>query len=335
MESSKPILVTGATGSIGSVLVKQLSEIGRSVRVVVRNPGRAANLRNMPNVEIVLGDLSQPGSLRDCAKGCSHVYHCAAKLASPDWAGSQATNVAGTQAIVDEAVRAGVERFIYTSTIGVYGLSKAENITEETPWSKYNQPYFATKQEAERIVWQAKDRIPITIARLGDVIGPGQYIWTIDPIQKMNQGMFHPPLDSECGFLNPVYIDNLIDALLLMGVHPAASGQIFNVVDGIPIRTGDYFRRLAQMAGKQITPLPAILLKGACTILVGYDLLRGRETSFFAGIDYLRRQGKIYPNKIQSFLGWAPVISQEEAFRRTEQWLCEAGYLRGRQAAGE
>lgn len=332
MESPKPILVTGATGSIGYVLVKRISETGQSIRVVVRNPDRAANLRSMPNVEIVLGDLRRPDSLRDCAEGCSLVYHCAAKLSSPDWAGSYATNVAGTQAVINEAQRAGVKRLIYTSTIGVYGLSKAENITEETPWAKHNLPYFITKQEAERIVWQAVDQLPITIARLGDVMGPGQYTWTINPIQKMNRGLFQPPLDSESGFLNPVYIDNLVDALLLMGVHPAAPGQIFNVVDGTPIRAGDYFRRLAQMAGKQLTPLPAILLKGASTVLMGYDLLRGRETSFYGSIDYLLRKGKIYPNKIRSLLGWTPAIPQEEAFRRTEQWLHQEGYLRGRQA---
>jgi nucleoside-diphosphate-sugar epimerase len=275
----------------------------------------------MPNVEMIPGDLTRPASLRGCAEGCSLVYHCAAKLASPDWAGSHATNVVGTQEIINEAARAGVERLIYTSTIGVYGLSKAENITEETPWSKYNEPYFTTKQEAERIVWHAVDQIPITIARLGDVIGPGQYVWTIDPIQKMNRGLFSRPLDSESGFLNPIYIDNLIDALLLMGVHPAAPGQIFNVVDGNPIRASDYFRRLAQMAGKKIIPLPAILMKAATTILTEYELLRGREPSFYGGIDYILRKGKIYPQKIQSLLGWAPAVLQEEAFRRTEQWL--------------
>jgi nucleoside-diphosphate-sugar epimerase len=332
MDSPKPILVTGATGCIGSVLVKRLSETGGSVRVVVRNPDRAAKLRSMPNVEIILGDLTRPDSLRDCAEGCSLVYHCAAQLRTPDWARSYATNVAGTQVVLNEAARAGVERLIYTSTIGVYGLIKAENITEETPWSKYNQPYFSTKQEAERVVWQAVDQIPIAIARLGDVMGPGQYTWTIDPIQKMNRGLFQPPLDSESGFVNPVYIDNLVDALLLMGVHPAAPGQIFNVVDGTPIRAGDYYRRLAQMTGRKLTPLPALVLKGASTILVGYDLLRGREPSFFGSIDYLLRKGKIYPNKIQSLLGWAPAIPQEEAFRRTEQWLRQEGYLRGRQA---
>jgi uncharacterized protein YbjT (DUF2867 family) len=87
MESSKPILVTGATGCIGSVLVKRLSEIGQSVRVVVRNRDRAAHLRSMPNMEIVLGDLSQPDSLRDCAKGCSLVYHFSSGVGTSDPAG--------------------------------------------------------------------------------------------------------------------------------------------------------------------------------------------------------------------------------------------------------
>ncbi len=250
-------------------MVKRLSETGQIVRAVVRNPDRAANLRSMANVEIVPGDLSRPDSLRGCAEGCSLVYHCAAKLPGSDWAGSYATNVMGTQAIIDEAVRAGIERLIYTSTIGVYGLSKAENITEETPWSKYNQPYFTTKQEAERIVWQAVDQIPITIARLGDVMGPGQYTWTIDLIQKLNRGLLKPPLDSESGFLNPIYIDNLVDALLLMGTHPAAPGQVFNVVDGTPIRSAIISAAWLRWPANGSLALPAIVLKGAAAFLMG------------------------------------------------------------------
>jgi nucleoside-diphosphate-sugar epimerase len=328
MNNIKPILVTGATGSIGSVLVKRLSELGYRVRAIVRNPRKAAALMGMTNVEIFPSDLNKPDSLRGCAEGCSLVYHCAAKLTGRDWVESFATNVAGTQAVIAEAVRAGVERLIYTSTIGVYGLSKVENITEETPWSEYNLPYFKTKQEADRLVWQAAGEIPITIARVGDVMGPGQFTWTIDLIQKLNRGLLQPPLDSESGSLNLVYIDNLVDALLLMGTHPAAPNQIFNVVDGIPIRSGDYFRRLAQMAGKRITPLPALVLKGASTILMEFDLLRGREVSVLpGGVDYLLRKGKIYPNKIQSLLGWVPAVPQEEAFIRTERWLRKEGYL--------
>ena len=80
MNNLRPVLVTGATGSIGSALVKRLSESGQRVRAMARSPERAGPLRDLPNVEIVPGDLSQPDSLRGCADGCSTVYHCAAKL---------------------------------------------------------------------------------------------------------------------------------------------------------------------------------------------------------------------------------------------------------------
>ncbi len=328
MKPSKPILVTGATGCIGSVLVERLCEAGYSVRALVRNPDRAAGLGSLANVEIICGDLRQPDSLVGAAEGCSLVYHCAAIIGGMDWTKSYQTNLVGTQAIVGESIRAGVERLIYTSTIGVYGLSKAERITEETPWSKYNQPYFKTKQEAERVVWKSTSQVPLTIARVGDVFGPGQYFWTIDLIEKIKQGLLVPPLDSESGFLNPIYIDNLIDALLLMGIHPAAVSQIFNVVDGFPIRASDYFHRYTEMAGKQKSALPAIVLKGAATFLMGIDRLRGQEPRADPGsINYLLRRGKIYPDKLREMLGWSPIVPQEEAFCRTEAWLRQEGYL--------
>ena len=328
MKSPKPILVTGATGSIGSVLVKRLSESGQIVRAVVRNPDRAAALRSMANIEIFPGDLSKPDSLRGCAEGCSQVYHCAAKLSGSNRAAFHAVNVTGTQALINEAVRANIERLIYISTIAVYGFREAENITEEFPWPKCNLPYIATKQEAERVVWTAAEQIPVTVARLGDVVGPGQYVWTISFIEKINQGLLKPPVESASGFLNPVYIDNLVDALLLMSAHPAAPGQAFNVVDGTPIRISDYIRCLAQMAGKRTSALPAFALKGVAALLMGIDMLRGREASITPGvINMLLHKATINADKIRGVLGWIPAIDQEEAFRRTEQWLRREGYL--------
>ncbi len=82
------------------------------MRVVVRNSDRASSLRSMMNLKIVPGDPRRPDSLRGCVESCSLVYHCAAKLVRSDWAVSYATNVIGTQVIIDEAVRVGIERLI-------------------------------------------------------------------------------------------------------------------------------------------------------------------------------------------------------------------------------
>ncbi len=121
MRNSQPIFISGATGSIGSALLKRLSESGQPIRALVRNAERASHLRGMANVDIVLGDLGEPDRLRGCVAGCSVAYHCAAKMSGMDRAASYAVNVTGTQALADEAVRSGVERFVFTSTVGVYG----------------------------------------------------------------------------------------------------------------------------------------------------------------------------------------------------------------------
>lgn len=329
MSDPKPILVTGATGSIGSALVKRLSISGQRVRALVRNPERAAALRAIANVEIVPGDLSQPASLRGCAEGCSLVFHCAAKLSGSDRAAFEAVNVDGTQALVDEAARAGVKRFVHASTIAVYGFSAAQDITEEAPWPVTDWPYIVTKREAERRVRAAAAQIPVTIARFGDVVGPGQYAWTVSFIEKINQGLLRPPLDAHSGLLNPVYIDNLLDALLLLSTHPAAPGQAFNVVDGAPIRVSDYIRRLAQMAGKRPFAVPAFVFKGGALLLMWADLLRGREASATPQeVQYLLHKATISNEKARTLLGWAPAVGLEEAFQRIEQWLRQDGYIK-------
>ncbi len=328
VHNSKPIFITGATGSIGSFLARRLSESGMPTRLLVRSPARAAALQSLANVEIIPGDLSQPGSLRGCLEGCSLVYHCAAKLAGSDRAAFQAINVRGTQALLTEAIHAGIERFIHVSTIGVYGFSRADNITEEFPWPACKHLYFTTKQEAERAAWAMADQIPVTVARLGDVFGPGQYTWTISFIQKINQGLLRPPSETDTGMLNPVYIENLVDALLLLGTHPAAPGQIFNVVDGTPIRISDYIRRLARMAGKAPFAVPGFIVKGVAAMLMAFDLVRGREASVTPGdVDYLLHKATISPHKIRTLVGWHPAVGLEEAFRCTEDWLRGAGYL--------
>ncbi len=326
--SVERVLVTGGTGSIGSRLAQRLADAGKLVRLLVRDPARLGNLVLSEGMEVVPGDLGRPETLTGCMQGCTVVYHCAAKLTGSDWGRFRAINVEGTKALLQEARRAGVKRFVHASTIGVYGCSNAQDITEDFPWPKEDYPYFITKQEAEQAVWDAAADVPIVVARLGDVFGPGQYVWTIDPIKKIQQGILPPLVDRDSGMFNPVYIGNALDALLLTGGHPAALGQAFNIVDGTPISFSDYIRRLSRMAGRRPLALPGIVLKAGSSLLMGFDLLRGREASVKpADVDYLMHKGTISGQKIRSVLGWRPVVSQEDAFCRTEEWLRQAGYL--------
>ncbi len=326
-ESSGFVLVTGATGSIGFRLAQRLRELGQPVRALVRDLSRAGSLANLEGVEIVSGDLGQPESLVGCTDGCRAVFHCAAKLLGSDMQAFRAVNVDGTRALLKEAARAGVQRFVHVSTIGVYACSEADDIGEDYPWPHTRNPYFLTKQDAERAAWDAAHHVPLAVARLGDVFGPGQYVWTINLIEKLKRGLLPPPLDAESGIFNPVYIGNAIEALVLVGEHPAALGQALNVVDGTPMRFSDYFRCLARMVHKRTFPLPGFLMKGAAALLMASDLVRGREaTTRLGDVDYLLHKATISGAKIRATLGWQPAVGLEDALQRTEQWLQQEGY---------
>jgi hypothetical protein len=113
----KPALVTGATGFVGWHVARALLDRGQAVRVLARNPSA---LRELEGGEAVQGDLRDPASLQRAVAGCSTVYHVAAdyRLWTSDPQEMHRSNVDGTRAMLDGARRAGVERFVYTSTVG-------------------------------------------------------------------------------------------------------------------------------------------------------------------------------------------------------------------------
>ena len=320
--TQKPIFITGATGSIGFALVSRLSEAGQAVRAVARDEGRAAALRGLDQVETVSGDLGRPASLRGLLDGCGVVYHCAAKVAGSDPTAYQLVNVGGTQALVEEAVRAGVERFVQVSTCTVYGPGDRQMITEDDPWRGYDNPYVVTKRAAEQAVFAAAKKIHVVVARPGDVYGPGQFIWTVNFIEKIKQGLLLPPRDAESGIINLAYIDNLVDALRRMGTDPAAVGQAFNVVDGTPMLVSEYIRCLAAMVGRKPPAVPVFFLRGAAAVLMLTDRLRGREAQVMPGsIDFLLNRSTISNARLRERLGWSPAVSRDEAMRRIEAWV--------------
>ena len=334
-ETQKPVFITGGSGSIGSRLAQRFIDSGQAVRLLVRDPSRAKAFQGIPDVELVRGDLSDPDSLHGCMEGCGLVYHIAGKLSGSNAADYEQVNVKGTEALLQEAVRAGVERFIHTSTIGVYSMSQDKNITEDHPWVPSNTHYIKTKQQSEKVAWDYAGQLPMTVARPGEVIGPGQQSWCVLFIEMIQKGQLRPPRAKESGVISPVYVDNLIDAYLLLGSHPAAVGQAFNIVDGWEMLFSQYIHRLGQMAGKTSSEVPVFLIKSVATVMMAMDLLRGREARVPPeNIEFLLKKSTFSNAKICNLLGWSPAIGQEEAFRRLEAWFREAGYLPAGSPAG-
>jgi len=164
------VLITGATGKVGSRLARHLARSGHAVRALVRNAQTAADLRDA-GLELVGGDLTVPDSLAAAVEGADVVIHCAAffRGATPDQ--MKAANTDGTMHLARAALGEGATQFIYLSTSLVYGTGPGRPATEDDlPDPRF--PYPRTKLDAERALL-ALPELDARILRLAFVYGDG------------------------------------------------------------------------------------------------------------------------------------------------------------------
>jgi len=166
----KTILVTGATGKVGSRLSRRLAERGHHVRALVRDLQRSAALRN-GDMELVQGDLLDPASLVAAVRGVDAVVHCAAffRGATPEQA--HAVNELGTRHLADAARAADVGRFVFTSTGLVYGPNGGGLAREDDDCAPVDA-YPVSKLAAERLLLSMPD-LDVRVLRLPFVYGDG------------------------------------------------------------------------------------------------------------------------------------------------------------------
>lgn len=164
------ILLTGATGKVGSRLTKRLAERGIEVRALVRDVERAAGLKR-ERVELVRGDLTDAASLAPAARGVDAIVHCAAFFRGATDEQAHEVNDVGTQRLAQAAVDAGVKRFIFTSTGLVYGPKGGKPSREDADCAPIDA-YPISKLAAEKFLL-AKEGLDVRVLRLPFVYGDG------------------------------------------------------------------------------------------------------------------------------------------------------------------
>lgn len=214
------ILVTGATGKVGSRLAKRLARRGDQVRALVRDPGRAAGLREQ-SIDIVEGDLLDEASLAPAVRGVDAVVHCAAffRGATPEQA--HAVNDLGTQRLAAAARAANVKRFVFTSTGLVYGPNGGR-LAREGDDCAPSPGYPASKLAAERAIL-ALDDLDVRVLRLAFVYGDGDP--HIEEAIPMMRGL--PPSQR----LALVHHADVAQAVARVLDAASPSSRIYNVVD--------------------------------------------------------------------------------------------------------
>jgi nucleoside-diphosphate-sugar epimerase len=214
------ILVTGATGKVGSRLARRLSRRGDEVRALVRDPARAGGLREA-RIELAEGDLLHVDSLAAPVRGADAVVHCAAffRGATPEQA--QAVNDLGTQHLASAARAAGVKRFVFTSTGLVYGGNGGRLAREDDPCAPVDG-YPVSKLAAERFLL-AMSGLDVRVLRLPFVYGDGDP--HIDEAVPMMRGF--PPAQR----MSIVHHVDVAQAVARLLDAPSPAHRIYNVVD--------------------------------------------------------------------------------------------------------
>jgi nucleoside-diphosphate-sugar epimerase len=326
------LLITGGTGFIGSGTALRARRLGHAVRVtgLRRTPFEAANIERLraAGVEVALADLEELAASPRLLEGVDTVLHLAAaqhEMNVPD-AHFQAVNVQGTEALVNACLRAGVGRFVHGSTIGVYGRCQGE-IDETTPTAPDNV-YARTKLEGENVVLARRRELPAVVIRIPETYGPGDRR-LLKLFRGIAQGTFFR-IGGGSNLHHPIYIDDLVQGLLLAAEHPAAPGELFLLPGCDAVTTDGMIAAVAAAVGRAPPwlRLPAWpLLAAAVALEAGLRPLGIQPPLHRRRMDFFVKSFRFDGGKARRLLGFAPQIPFREGAARTARWYEEVGEL--------
>jgi nucleoside-diphosphate-sugar epimerase len=224
-------LVTGASGFIGRRLAAELARRGHDVACLVRRTSRTACLEGLPVVRIV-GDLGDPASLEAAVAGRDRVFHLAGIVQALDGPAFDAGNVEGTRRLVEACLRSapGLERFVLVSSIAAAGPSGPDRPGTEADEPRPISDYGRSKLAAERLVLRAGGRLPATVIRPPNVIGPGSK--ELERAIGLLGKRIVPAVGDGRARTSLVDVDDLVEALILAAEDARSVGQVYYVTDG-------------------------------------------------------------------------------------------------------
>lgn len=224
-------LVTGSSGFIGGRLAARLARQGHDVVCLVRRTSRTSGLDGLP-VKLAIGELRDPASLEAAVAGCDVVFHLAGIVQAVDDREFEAANAEGTRHLVEACLRSapGLARFVLVSSIAAGGPSGPDRPATEADESRPVSAYGRSKLLAERIVLESAGRLPVTIIRPPNVIGPGSK--ELERAIRLVRKRIIPAIGDERPRTSLVDVDDLVEALGLAAMNVRSIGQTYYVTDG-------------------------------------------------------------------------------------------------------
>jgi nucleoside-diphosphate-sugar epimerase len=325
------VLVTGATGFTGSVLVRKLVKLGLDVVAIARPNSNTEHLQDLP-IEWIRGNVFDEKIVKKAVKGVSYIFH----VASPyrEAKSSDKTyydvHVLGTQILAKAALNeVNFKRFVHVSTVGVHGNIEKPPADENYPMNP-GDIYQKTKADAE--VWfknfAEKENLPFTVVRPTAIYGPGDKRLLI--IYKMVCRKWVPMVGGKNHLYHLVHVNDLTDFLIVTAVHPKAAGEVFICGSQKAVT----YKEMVSVIGKyyginvRFIKLPYNLLYS-----LGYFFelmfrpLRIEPPIYRRRVDFYKKDRCFSTEKMRNVLGFINAYSDEQGLEETAQWYLEQEWI--------
>jgi nucleoside-diphosphate-sugar epimerase len=327
------LLVTGGTGFIGSHLAEAGRRRGAQVAVLglADRPEEQANaaLLARQGVEILPGSITDPELCARAMRGATHVFHLAVAMREGGKSDQffESVNLDGTRRLLEAAGSGKVERFVYCSTIGIYG-HRAAGVTTEEAALRPGNIYERTKVAAERMVRQLAPAagVPYSILRPADVYGPRDQR-LLKLFKGVGRGRF-PLFGDGSGRRHMVFVDDVVSAFFAACERPEAAGEGMIVAGPRPCTLRELIETVRQVTGSPRfgwrLPLSPMLVAAA----VVEDLCQAIKVDppiYRRRMDFFTSDSAFDTSRARRLLGWAPQVDLFDGVRRTYQAYREAG----------
>ncbi len=309
------VLVTGATGFIGQTLCRKLLRTGHGVIAAVR---RDTGLPEGCEIRVV-GNTRPDTDWREALEGVDAVAHLAARVhvmrerAADPLAAFRRTNVEGTLRLARSAAEAGIQRFIFLSSVKVLGEATPDRPFTDSSPPDPRDPYGVSKWEAEIGLAEIANEtgMEVVVLRPPLVYGPGVKGNFRSLMRFVDRGLPLPLAGIE-NRRSLLYVGNLVDAIALCLSHDAAAGKTYLIRDGEDLSTAELVRRLAAVLGRRapLFPVPKAVLRLAAGCL-------GRTTV----VDRLLGSLVVEDRMIRRELLWAPAFTVDHGMAETVAWF--------------
>ncbi len=324
------VLITGATGLLGSHLIQELQGRGEQIRALVLPIENATKL-TAQGVEVVRGDITDASSLRPAVQDIDLIFHLAGMMGvHRPIADYRLVNVTGSENLYKAARVAGVQRFVHTSSHTVYGLGYGRFMTEGDPLRPNADPYPQTKAEGDRLIRRLmlKSEMETVIVRPGTFFGPYDHLHFGRMAQKTKDGKALL-VGRGTNALPFCYVTDVVQGFMLAAYHKNAVGNVYNITNDRPLTQQEMYNAIADaVGGKRPTlhlPYLPIYYGSLVAERIVAPLTHTKPVVTELGALMFGSDNRHSVEKARHELGFEPKVSLRDGIALAAEWFNNGG----------